>query len=382
MRRRLFESEHEQFRSSFRRFLDTEVLPHVGEWDRDGIVPRELFLKAGQSGFIGMQTPQECGGGGAGDFRFNVVIAEEIGRSGIGGCGTGLGAHNDLCLPYLESLGNQEQKRRWLPGAATGELIAAIAMTEPNTGSDLSAISTSAIAKDDGFVVNGSKTFISNGINADLIITVVRTDTTSRHGGLSLLVLERGMPGFTRGRNLAKIGQHAQDTAELFFDDVFVPRANLLGAEGGGSEHLRRNLPQERLAIAVQALAVARAAVDQTIEYARQRHAFGRPIGSFQNSRFVLAELTTEIDLAQCFLDECVRAHNDKELSAVDAAKAKWWCTELQGRAVDRCLQLHGGYGYMSEQPIARAFVDARVTRIYGGTTEIMKDLIGRSLGL
>ncbi|MCX4095836.1 acyl-CoA dehydrogenase family protein [Nocardia sp. alder85J] len=386
MRRDLFEPEHEAFRASFRAFLEAEFVPHLAAWAAAGLVPREMFAKAGDLGFTGMQTPEEYGGGGAGDFRFNVVISEEIAAAHLGGAGTGLGAHNDLVLPYLEDLTDTEQKRRWLPGAATGRLIAAVAMTEPGTGSDLSAIATSAVPTRvdgrDGYLVNGQKTFISNGINADLVVTVVRTDPADRHRGLSLLVVERGMSGFERGRNLDKLGQHAQDTAELFFDDVFVPVANRLGAEGEGFALLQRNLPQERLAIAVHATSCTRAVLDLTLEYVCGRKAFGKPIGSFQATRFALAELATELDLAQCFVDTCVLAHNAGRLSAVDAAKAKWWCTELQGRAADRCLQLHGGYGYMAEQPIARAYADARVTRIYGGTTEIMKEIVGRSLGL
>jgi alkylation response protein AidB-like acyl-CoA dehydrogenase len=255
-------------------------------------------------------------------------------------------------------------------------------MTEPETGSDLAAITTTAVRKDDGYVVNGQKMFISNGINADLVVTVVRTDRADRHGGLSLLVLEREMAGFTRGPKLRKIGQHAQDTAELYFDDVFVPACNRLGEEGDGFAILQRNLPQERLAIAVNAAACARAAVDMTLAYVKQRRAFGRPVGNFQATRFALAEMVTELDLTQCYVDACVRALNARSLSPEDAAKAKWWCTEMQGRITDRCLQLHGGYGYMREQPIAKAYADARVTRIYGGTTEIMKEIVGRGLGL
>ncbi|UGT62475.1 acyl-CoA dehydrogenase family protein [Nocardia asteroides] len=385
MRRDLFDDDHEAFRASFRAFLAAEFVPHLAEWAAAGIVPREKFARAGELGFTGMQSPEKYGGGGADDFRFNVVIAEEIAAAHLGGAGTGLGAHNDLVLPYLETLTDDEQKLRWLPGAATGQLIAAVAMTEPGTGSDLSGIATTAVRDTGngvpGYRVNGRKTFISNGINADLVVTVVRTGG-GRHDGLSLLVVERDMPGFERGRNLEKLGQHAQDTAELVFDDVFVPETNRLGAEGAGFELLQRNLPQERLAIAVHATACTRAVLELTLRYVRERTAFGTPIGRFQATRFALAELATELDLAQCFVDTCVRAHNAGELTAVDAAKAKWWCTELQGRAADRCVQLHGGYGYMAEEPVARAYADARVTRIYGGTTEIMKEIVGRGLGL
>jgi alkylation response protein AidB-like acyl-CoA dehydrogenase len=383
MRRTLYETDHEAFRESFRRFLNAEVVPHHEQWEAAGIVPRELFTAAGKSGFLAMDVPEEFGGGGVADFRFNAVIAEEVMRCGAAAAGLGLSLHNDICLPYFLAYADEEQKRRWLPGIASGELITAIAMTEPGAGSDLASVSTSARRDGDVYVVNGAKTFITNGINADLVITAVKTDPAQRHKGMSLLVIERGMAGFERGRNLDKLGQHAQDTAELSFSDVRVPVANLLGpAEGEGFTQLVTNLPQERLSIAVAAVAAARTAFDQTVQYVRDRTAFGQPIGTFQNSRFVLAEIDTEIDLAEHYLDDCVRALNAGELTAVDAAKAKWWCTELQGRVLDRCLQLHGGYGYMNEYPIAKAFVDARITRIYGGTTEIMKEVIGRSLGL
>jgi alkylation response protein AidB-like acyl-CoA dehydrogenase len=383
MRRSLFEADHQAFRESFRAFLDKEVVPHLDEWDAAGIVPRELFRTAGRAGFLGMDVPEEYGGGGVPDFRFNAVIAEETMRSGAAAAGLGISLHNDICLPYFLAYCDDEQRKRWLPGIASGELITAIAMTEPGIGSDLASMSTTARRDGDHYIVNGAKTFITNGINADLVITAVKTDPSQRHKGMSLLIVERGMPGFERGRNLDKIGQHAQDTAELSFTDVRVPVANLLGPEEGhGFTQLVTNLPQERLSIAIAGVAAAHAALEQTLAYVKQRKAFGQPVGSFQNSKFVLAELATEIDIAEHYIDDCVRALNAGELTAVDAAKAKWWCTELQGRAVDRCLQLHGGYGYMNEYPIARAFTDARITRIYGGTTEIMKEVIGRSLGL
>jgi alkylation response protein AidB-like acyl-CoA dehydrogenase len=383
MRRTLFDSDHEAFRGSFRAFLDKEVVPHHEEWDAAGIVPRELFTTAGRSGFLGMDIPEAYGGGGVADFRFNAVIAEEVMRCGAAAAGLGISLHNDICLPYFLAYCNDEQKQRWLPGIASGELITAIAMTEPGIGSDLASMTTTARRDGDDYVVNGAKTFITNGINADLVITAVKTDPSQRHKGISLLVIERGMPGFERGRNLDKIGQHAQDTAELSFRDVRVPVANLLGPhEGHGFTQLVTNLPQERLSIAIAGVAAARTALAQTLDYVKERTAFGQPIGSFQNSRFALAEMATEIDIAEHYTDDCVRALNAGELTAVDASKAKWWCTELQGRVVDRCLQLHGGYGYMNEYPIARAFTDARITRIYGGTTEIMKEVIGRSLGL
>ncbi len=382
MRRTLFEPEHQAFRDSVRRFLEKEVVPHHEQWEADGIVPRELFTAAGSHGFLGMSVPEEFGGGGVDDFRFNTVLGEEVMRCDAAAAGLGLTLHNDICLPYFLRYCTEEQRRRWLPGIASGQLITAVAMTEPGTGSDLASMTTTAIRDGQTYVVNGSKTFITNGINADLVITAVKTDPRQRHAGMSLLVLERGMAGFERGRKLAKLGQHAQDTAELSFTDVAVPAANLLGEEGQGFRYLVANLPQERLSIAIGAVAAAATALEWTLDYVKERTAFGQPIGSFQNSRFRLAEVATEIDIAQLYLDRCVQARNDGELTAEDAAKAKWWCTELQGRVVDTCLQLHGGYGYMTEYPISRAFLDARVTRIYGGTTEIMKEVVGRSLGL
>jgi long-chain-acyl-CoA dehydrogenase len=382
MQRTLFEAEHELFRDSVRGFVAKELTPNHAEWERVGIMDREAFVKAGAQGFLGMAVPEEYGGGGVDDFRYNVVIAEEIQHGEVNAAGLGWTLHNDICLPYFLTLCTEEQKRRWLPGICSGELITAIAMTEPGIGSDLASMSTSAILDGDHYVVNGSKTFITNGINADLVITAVKTDPSQRHAGMSLLVLERGMPGFERGRNLEKIGMHAQDTAELFFTDVAVPVGNRLGEEGSGFRSLVDKLPQERLSIAVTGVAAARRAFETTLAYTKERTAFGQPIGSFQNSRFKLAEMATEIELAQTFLDRCVLALNARELTAEEAAMAKWWCTELQKRVIDTCVQLHGGYGYMTEYPIARAYADARITTIYGGTTEIMKEIIGRSLGV
>jgi alkylation response protein AidB-like acyl-CoA dehydrogenase len=382
VQRVLFEDEHDQFRSSFRRWLDAEVVPHHMEWEEAGLVPHSLFAAAGAHGFLGMAIPEEHGGGGVDDFRYNLVIGEEVQAAGVGGAGLGITLHNDICLPYFLRYCSPEQRDRWLPGIAAGELVTAIAMTEPAIGSDLASMGTTAVRDGDRYVVNGSKTFITNGINADLVITAVKTDPTQRHKGMSLVVIERGMDGFERGRNLDKLGLHSQDTAELFFTDVAVPVANLLGEEGSGFLQLVANLPQERLSIAAAGVAAARAALGWTLDYVKQRTAFGQPIGSFQNSRFVLAEIATEVEVAQAFVDRCVVALNDSELTVEEAAMAKWWCTELQKRVVDRCLQLHGGYGYMLEYPIARAYADARVTTIYGGTTEIMKEIIGRSLGL
>jgi alkylation response protein AidB-like acyl-CoA dehydrogenase len=380
MRRTLFDDDHEQFRRSVRSFIEAELVPHRDEWEEAGIVDRDLFRKAGRHGFLAMAAPEEHGGGGVDDFRYNVVIAEEVQRGGINAAGLGWTLHNDICLPYFLSLCTPEQQARWLPGICSGELITAIAMTEPGIGSDLASMTTTAVRDGDHYVVNGSKTFITNGINADLVITAVKTDPSQRHRGMSLVVVERGMEGFERGRNLEKIGMHAQDTAELFFHDVPVPVGNRLGDEGKGFAELVTKLPQERLSIAVTGVAAARQALDWTLGYVQERTAFGQTIGSFQNTRFRLAEMATEIELAQTFVDRCVLALNDRELTAEEAAMAKWWCTEMQKRVVDTCLQLHGGYGYMLEYPIARAYADARITTIYGGTTEIMKEIIGRSL--
>jgi len=380
--RDLFDDVHDAFRESFRSFVDKELVPHYLEWESAGIAPREVFASAGSFGFLGMAVPEEHGGGGSDDFRFNVVIAEELAAAGIGGAGLGLTLHNDITTPYFVEYCNDQQAARWLPGIASGELITAIAMTEPGTGSDLAGIASTALADGDEFLLNGSKTFITNGINADLVVVAAKTDPTQRHAGISLLVVERGMAGFERGRNLDKIGLHSQDTAELFFNDVRVPATNLLGELGKGFNHLTANLAQERLSIAVTGAATARAALGWTIDYVKERTAFGAPVGSFQNTKFVLAEVKTEVDIAQAYLDQCVRRLNAGTLSAAEAAQAKYWCTELQQRAVDRCLQLFGGYGYMLEYPIGRAYADARITSIYGGTTEVMKTIIAKSIGL
>ena len=382
MPRPLFTDEHEQFRESFSRFVAAEIVPHHLDWDRAGIVPREIFARAGEHGFLAMEIPEEYGGAGVDDFRFNVVINEELHRAGVFSAGAGITLHNDVCVPYFMRYADEEQRHRWLPGIADGTLITAIAMTEPGTGSDLAGIATSAVRDGDELVLNGAKTFITNGLNSDLIITAVRTDRSQRHAGLSLVVVERDTPGFSRGRNLEKIGQHAQDTAELFFDDARVPVANLLGELGSGFRQLTGNLPRERLGIAVAGVAGARAALGWTLDYVRDRQVFGKPVGTYQNSRFVLAECHTAVEVAQAFLDQCTERLVRDELSPEDAAMAKWWCTEVQGQVVDKCLQLHGGYGYMVEYPIARAYVDARVSRIYGGTNEIMKEIVGRGLGL
>jgi alkylation response protein AidB-like acyl-CoA dehydrogenase len=380
MERTLFDADHDAFRETCRAFCEKEIAPYHAEWERAGIVPRELWEKAGSQGLLGFAVPEEYGGGGTDDYRFNVVLGEELSR--IAASGVGFRVHVDINGGYLIGLSTDKQKARWLPGYADGTLISAIAMSEPGAGSDLQGMATTAKRDGDSYLLNGQKTFISNGINADLVIVAAKTDPTAGHQGISLFVVERGMPGFERGRNLDKIGLKAQDTAELFFDDVRVPAANLLGEEGKGFVHLMKNLPQERLCIAVAAVSACERVLAMTMDYVRERKAFGRSIGSFQATRFTLAELVTETDIARAFVDTCVAQHVAGGLSAVDAAKAKWWTTELQKKVVDQCLQLFGGYGYMTEYPIARAFLDTRVQTIYGGTTEVMKEIIGRSLDL
>ncbi|MCC5949720.1 MAG: acyl-CoA dehydrogenase family protein [Nitriliruptoraceae bacterium] len=381
MERTIFTEEHAGFRELVARFVADEVVPHHAQWERDGLVPRALWIEAGKHGLLCTDVPEEYGGGGVADFRYNVIVTEELAK--VGASGVGFPLHNDVIVPYLLAHATEEQKQRWLPGMASGEIITAIAMTEPATGSDLAAISTTAIPQDDGtYLLNGAKTFITNGIQSDLVIVCAKTDPEATHSGISLLVVERGMEGFARGRKLDKIGMHAQDTAELFFDDVRVPAENLLGEEGQGFVYLMQALPQERLSIAVAAVAGARAAFDTTLAYVKERTAFGRPVGRFQNSRFVLADLHTRITIAEQFVDRCTTELNADNLGVDEAAMAKYWVTDLLGEVVDACVQLHGGYGYMAEYPIAKAYVDARVQRIYGGTNEIMKEIVGRSLGI
>ncbi|MFD5625633.1 acyl-CoA dehydrogenase family protein [Streptomyces sp. NPDC127072] len=382
MRRSLFTQDHEDFRLLVRDFIAREVTPAYEDWRRAGLVPRELFTAMGELGIIGTAVPEEYGGGGQDDYRFNVVIQEECARAVV--TLGGLRTHLDVVVPYFTGLASAEQRARWFPGLASGELYSAIAMSEPGTGSDLAGIATRAVRDGEDYVLNGAKTFITGGHHADLVIVVARTatDPENRRAGLSLLVVEKGMPGFTVGRRLEKIGLAAQDTVELSFADVRVPAANLLGEEGAAFSHLGRNLAQERLAIAVGAVAQTRAALDLTVSYVRDRTVFGRPLSDFQNTKFELAAMAAELEAAQCLLDAAVGAHVEGELSPVDAAKTKLFCTETQGRAVDRCLQLHGGYGYIVESPIARLYADARVTRIYGGTSEVMKTIISKSLGL
>jgi alkylation response protein AidB-like acyl-CoA dehydrogenase len=381
MRRTIFEPEHDTLREVVRDFVADHVLDRLDDMDAKGMVDRQLFTDAGALGLLGFSVPEAHGGAGVDDFRFNAVITEEFARAGANAVGLSFSLINDIVLPYLLDLADDDQQARWLPGIATGDTVLAIAMTEPGAGSDLAGITTRAARDGDHYVVNGSKTFISNGQHADLVVTVCRTDD-DRHGGLTLLVIDGDTPGFSRGRNLHKLGLHAQDTSELVFTNARVPVANRLGSEGTGFRALVSHLPQERLAIAVSAVAAAEGALQRTLAYVKQRTAFGSPVGSFQHSRFLLAELDTEVTIARAFTDACIAQHIEGELTPEDAAKAKWWTTELQVRVADRCLQLHGGYGYMREYQISRDFADARVQTIYGGTTEIMKEIIGRGLGL
>ncbi|MGB9359563.1 MAG: acyl-CoA dehydrogenase family protein [Acidimicrobiia bacterium] len=381
MQRRIYGPEHRLFRESVDHFIAAAIAPHHDDWTRAGRVDKAMFRAAGDQGLLGMAIPEEYGGGGNDDFRYNAVIDEAVSASGVAASGLCITLHNDICIPYFLSLADDDQRVRWFPGLVSGNLMTALAMTEPDTGSDLAGIATTAVLDSDAYVVNGSKTFITNGLNADLVIVVARTGPHP-HGGLTLIVVEDGMDGFERGRNLEKIGMHAQDTSELFFNDVRVPVENRLGPEGSGFMQLVAHLAQERLSIAVGAVAAAEAALAITIDYARERVAFGRPIGRFQHNRFVLAELKTEVDIGRVFVDRLIEEHVAGHLTIEQAAEAKWWTTEMLLRVVDAGVQMHGGYGYMAEYPIAQAYLDARLQTIYGGTTEIMKEIIGRGLDL
>ncbi|MDN4474657.1 acyl-CoA dehydrogenase family protein [Demequina sp. SYSU T00192] len=379
--RDLYEDEHEQFREMVAAFVEQHARPNADRWDEQGRVDRWLFTKAAEAGILGFGIPEEYGGGGSEDFRFNAVMGEELARNPVSSGMAGIALSNDIVIPYFTDLGNDEQRARWLPGIAAGELIVAVAMSEPGTGSDLAGIRTSAVRDGDSYIVTGSKIFISNGQNADLVVTAVRT-SEDPHRGLSLLVIPADSPGFSRGRKLDKIGLHAQDTSELSFQEVRVPAANLLGEEGAGFMGLMRNLPQERISIAAAAVASSEGVLQRTLDYVKQRYAFGKPIGSFQNTRFEIAEMTTAVRASRAYVDACLLRQNERRLSPEDAAAAKFHTTEQYVDVVNRCLQLHGGYGYMREYRIARDYEDARITTIYGGTTEIMKEIVGRGLGL
>lgn len=375
--RNVFTADHELFRDSVRKFLQTEAAPFHPQWEKDGQVDRELWRKAGAQGFLCPTLPEAYGGVGA-DFRYNAIIDEEVARAGLSGIGWGL--HSDIAVPYIVNYGSDLLKEKYLPRCISGDIITAIAMTEPGTGSDLQSVKTHAVADGDDYIVNGSKTFITNGQLADLVIVVAKTDPEAGATGTSLILVEADTPGFNKGKNLEKIGMKAQDTSELFFQDVRVPKENLLGAEGQGFIYLMQELPQERLSVAVNAVAAAEAALQWTLDYVKERKAFGKPIAAFQNTQFKLAELDTEVTAARVFVDRCLELHCEGKLDVPTAAKAKLLTTDLQCKVMDECVQLHGGYGYMWEYPIARAWADARVQRIYAGTNEIMKLIIGRAL--
>lgn len=381
MRRRVFEDDHELFRESVKQFVERTMLPLDEQIRTERTMPREVWLEAGRQGFLGMQVPEEYGGADAGDFRFNAVIGEEMARLAAA-YNSIFSIHIDVCAPYLLELATEEAKKAWLPRFCTGEIVTAIAMTEPSGGSDLAALKTSAVRDGDGWVLNGSKTFITNGGSADLIIVAAKTDPAKGPKGITLFGVEADMPGFTRGTKLDKVGQHEADTSELFFTNVRVPASHVIGEVDRGFIHMMERLPQERLGCAISNLAHARGVLEETIEYVKERNAFGQPIGAFQHNKFLVAELITALDVAQAFIDQCLTAHLTGELDAVDAAKAKWWSADVQNKVIDACVQLFGGYGYMKEYRVARAWMDARVTRIWAGSNEIMKEIIGRSAGL
>lgn len=373
----IYTPEHQLFRSTVKKFIEREIAPFHAQWEKDGVVDRNLWRRAGKAGLLCTSIPATYGGGD-GDFLYSAIVTEELSRAVFNG--PGFRVHSDIAAFYILNHGSETQRKKWLPRMASGETVVAIAMTEPGAGSDLQAIRTTAVRDGDAYVVNGSKTFISNGQLADLVILACKTDPHGRSKGISLLLVETDSPGFARGRNLEKLGMKAQDTSELFFDNVRVPAENLLGEEGGGFRCLMKELPQERLLVAITAIAGAEAAVDGTIDYTHRREAFGKPLADFQHNRFRLAEMKTEVQIGRVFLDKCMELHLEGKLSIEAAAMCKYWSTELECRVVDQCVQMYGGYGYMLEYPITRAYADARVRRIYGGSNEIMRELVARSL--
>ncbi len=381
MRRSIYNEDHEAFRESVKEFLERSVKPHLEEHAEAKAMPREFWIDAGKQGFLGLEIPEEYGGSEANDYRFNAVLTEELARvnMALGSC---VGIHADIVAPYLVHLTNDEQKQRWLPGVASGEILCAIGMTEPSGGSDLAALKTTAVRDGDDWILNGSKTFITNGYSADLVVVAARTSPEKKAKGISLFAVERSMEGFSRGRKLDKAGQPESDTAELFFEDVRVPNANLIGELDQGFIHMMNFLPQERLGCSITNVYHAAQILDETVEYVKERKAFGQSIGSFQHNKFLLAELVTHIEVAQAYIDQSVMQHTEGKLTAVDAAKAKWYTSQVQNDVLDHCVQLFGGYGYMNEYRVTRAWKDARVTKIWAGSNEIMKELIGRDLGL
>src|SRR6478609_780028 len=381
MKRSIYDEDHEAFRGSVKEFLDRSVVPHVEQHAIDKAIPRDFWLEAGRQGFLGLEIPEEYDGAGAGDYRFNAVLLEELNKvnAALGSC---VGIHADITAPYLVELGTEEQKKRWLPGVASGELLVAIGMTEPSGGSDLAALRTTAVRDGEEWVLNGSKTFITNGYSADLVVVAARTSPEKKARGITLFGVETSTEGYSRGRKLDKVGQDESDTAELNFSNVRVTDAEIIGELDDGFIHMMQNLPQERLGCAISNLAHARQILDETLEYAKERKAFGQGIGSFQHNKFLLAELFTKVDVTQAYIDQCVVAHAAKDLTATDAAKAKWWTSQVQNEILDHCVQIYGGYGFMNEYRVARAWRDARVSKIWAGSNEIMKELIGRDLGL
>jgi long-chain-acyl-CoA dehydrogenase len=381
MKRTIYDEDHEAFRSSVREFLDREVAPHLEEHVAEKSIPRDFWIEAGKQGFLGLEIPEEYGGSEAGDYRFNAVLTEELAKVNMAlpSC---VGIHSDIVAPYLVHLTSEEQKKRWLPGFCAGEILTAIGMTEPSGGSDLAALKTTAVKDGDDYVINGSKTFITNGYSADLVLVAARTNPEKRARGITLFAVEADTDGFSRGRKLDKVGQDESDTAELFFEDVRVPAEAIVGELDNGFIHMMEFLPQERLGSAITNLAHAAEILDETLAYTKERKAFGQPIGHFQHNKFLLADLYTRVEVTQAYVDQCVLAHTRQKLTPIDAAKAKWWTAQVQGEVLDHCVQLYGGYGYMNEYRVARAWRDARVTRIWAGSNEIMKELIGRDLGL
>ena len=381
MKREIYDEDHEAFRSSVKEFLDRSVIPEVEQHAANKSLPREFWLEAGKQGFLGLEIPEVYGGSEAGDYRFNAVMAEELSKvnAALGSC---WGIHADIVAPYLVELTTEEQRQRWLPGVASGEILTAIGMTEPSGGSDLAALRSTAVRDGDDWVINGSKTFITNGYSADLIVTAVRTSPEKKAKGITLFAIPADAPGFSRGRKLDKVGQDESDTAELFFESVRLTDDDIVGELDNGFIHMMQNLPQERLGCAISNLAHAKQILGETLVYTKERKAFGAGIGSFQHNKFLLAELFTQIDVTQAYVDACVLAHAKKDLTPIDAAKAKWWTSQIQNDILDHCVQLHGGYGFMNEYRVARAWRDARVSKIWAGSNEIMKELIGRDLGL